>query len=185
MNPVVEFEGPDNSELDKAESFVQETSLSKSERFIFKEQKAHKTFVGSIGETMIQGLLPLNHKTSAEMDDIRNYDFLVGNLKIEVKTTERRYVPKPEWDNKMFLDDSDKNFDVVVFVSVIVPVRGDIRRFFCGWLTKQEFIDKSKHFDKGEYDPTNQITMRAESWNVRISECRPLEEFLRLIKGVN
>ena len=44
------------------------------------------------------------------------------------------------------------------------------------WLTKEEYFDKANLLKKGEIDPSNNFTVKADCYNLKISELRKMKE---------
>ena len=96
-----------------------------------------------------------------------NYDMKVGDTRIDVKTKQTSVKPLPHYECSIAAFNTKQDCDGYAFVRVL-------NDFSIGWflgvLTKQDYFDKATFLKKGDVDPSNNYTVKADCYNVRIDE---------------
>ena len=96
-----------------------------------------------------------------------NYDIKVGDMRIDVKTKQTSVKPLPHYECSIAAFNTKQDCDGYAFVRVL-------NDFSIGWflgvLTKQDYFDKATFLKKGDVDPSNNYTVKADCYNVRIDE---------------
>lgn len=121
--------------------------------------------VGLLGEEIVKKFFNVPVK-----QDEAGYDFDIVSpegWKLEVKTKERSVKPKPNYECSVAQFNHTQDCDLYVFVSVLNDYSTG---WICGWLTPEDFKKKSTKFKKGDKDPSNNFTFRADCYNIKISE---------------
>jgi len=121
--------------------------------------------VGLLGEEIVKKFLGIPVKQDKASYDYDLIDW--GDQKIEVKTKERSVAPKPEYECSVALYNAKQDCDLYVFVSVLNDFS---KGWVCGWLSPEDFKKKAKKFKKGDKDPSNNFTFRADCYNIKIKD---------------
>lgn len=121
--------------------------------------------VGLIGEEIVKKYfkIPVNQDEAGYEYDIVDSE----DRTLEVKTKERSVAPKPEYECSVACFNATQDCDLYVFVSVLNDFS---KGWICGWLTPKEFKRKAKKFKKGDKDPSNNFTFRADCFNIKIKD---------------
>ena len=121
--------------------------------------------VGLIGEEIVK-----KHFKIPVAQDEAGYEYdLIHPEKgrLEVKTKERSVVPKPNYECSVAKYNAKQDCDLYVFVSVLNDFS---KGWVCGWTTPKKLKRKAKSFKKGDKDPSNNFTFRADCLNIKISD---------------
>lgn len=119
--------------------------------------------------------------TNYPKDSICNdYDFLVGEVGIDVKTKIRNRLTELYFEASI-TDSSHQKCDYYVFVSVVKtdkdswpPVRGDI----VGFMSKKEYFEKATYHKKGDYDAGSGFYFKADCWNLDYKDLHPMSDLV-------
>lgn len=168
----------------RAWSKMKQANRRSGHNFVHKEHQTAKSFTGFLCE---EGPLSWEGARASSGDDVYDYDLEINGYKIEVKGTQTKYHPKPNFDCKLW-GYHDQQFDFVVFCRAVTrdyPVTKDSydEIIVVGWISKEDFSRKSKKWKKGDYDPSNGQTMKGDSENVLISDLRPISELKDILYG--
>lgn len=130
------------------------------------------------GEGNIAGVLGelcfLEHYKNAKMSNTYDYDILLNGYKIEVKTKVRTVAPKSFYECSVANFNTKQNADYYYFVSLLVQNKNYLKGFLLGGLSKKEYFSTAKELKKGMIDPSNNFTVKADCWNLPISNLRSL-----------
>jgi len=96
-----------------------------------------------------------------------DYDITVGEYRVDVKTKQTTVEPRPFYECSVADFNTKQNCDAYAFVRVLKDYSV---AWFLGVLTKQEYFDKAVFLKKGQVDPSNNFTVRADCYNVRIDQ---------------
>jgi hypothetical protein len=121
--------------------------------------------VGLLGEEIVKKFFNVPVK-----QDEAGYEFDIvspDGLRLEVKTKERSVVPKLNYECSVARYNDKQDCDLYVFVSVLNDYS---KGWVCGWLSPKSFKKKSTKFKKGDKDPSNNFTFRADCRNIKISD---------------
>ena len=122
------------------------------------------SIAGFIGEQIVLSVLGGVWKNSYDYDII-----LDDGKKIEVKTKQTSAVPKLHYDCSISNFNTKQKCDMYAFTRVHKDYSVG---WFLGMLNKKEYFDKAVFMKKGSLDPANGYTVRADCYNVPISELR-------------
>ena len=119
---------------------------------------------GFIGEQIALSVL------GGEWSNTYDYDMVSPDgKKIDVKTKQTSVEPLPHYDCSIAKFNTKQDCDAYVFVRV----KNDFSvGWYLGTLGKQEYFDNARYLKKGEVDPSNNFTVRANCYNVAISELK-------------
>ena len=102
-------------------------------------------FVGLIGEMVVKDIFNKPMEFVSGYDG--GYDFMLGDLKVDVKTMGRNVDVKDYYVNNFVGHQKDYDCDIYIFTSLnkqtsILTI--------CGWVTKEELFNRSEFYEKGE-----------------------------------
>jgi len=117
---------------------------------------------GFLGEQIVLSVLGGAWKNSYDYDIV-----LDSGEKIEVKTKQTSATPKPFYDCSISNYNTKQKCDIYAFTRVLNDFS---KGWFLGMLTKENYFDKATFLKKGQIDPANNYTVRADCYNVPISE---------------
>jgi len=117
---------------------------------------------GFVGEFVAQKVL------GGKIENTYQYDLVLENgKKVDVKTKQTGFEPKPEYDCSVSSISKIQDCDTYAFVRV----KNDLTTaWFLGSIDKKKFFRKAKHFKKGEVDESNGYTVKADCWNLKIKD---------------
>ena len=122
--------------------------------------------LGSLGEVIVQQHL------NASPSNTFDYDLVHEGRRIDVKTKRCDSEPLSHYDCSVAAHGSDQDCDEYVFVRILHNLK---RAWILGKISKQDFYDKACRHSKGEVDPSNNYTFRADCYNIPISELQEVE----------
>tara|TARA_R100000951_G_scaffold32121_1_gene27434 strand:+ start:1748 stop:2254 length:507 start_codon:yes stop_codon:yes gene_type:complete len=100
--------------------------------------------VGLIGEIMTKELFNIKHEWQSGFDG--GFDFIYKGKKIDVKTMGRTVNPKPFYINNFVAFQKEFDCDCYIFNSINKKTN---ELTICGWVTKQDLLDKAFFCEKG------------------------------------
>lgn len=134
-------------------------------------RKGSGNVVGFLGELMVEEYLKQH---GAIEDNTYNYDISFENIKLEIKTKERRGSPKPEYDCSIAKYNTKQQCDWYFFVSID---NNHNYAWLLGAEKKADYFAKAREYKKGDIDPSNGFVFKADCFNVAISELSSPEDF--------
>lgn len=103
-----------------------------------------------------------------EIADTRDYDILRPNgRKADIKTKRCSSIPLPHFECSIANFNTQQNCDDYVFVRVMNDFS---KAWVLGELPKEEYFQKAKFYQQGQFDPRNRWRCKADCYNVAISE---------------
>jgi len=123
-------------------------------------RKGEGSLVAYIGEEVVKNVL------NGEIKDTYDYDIVYQNTKVDVKTKERAVAPKPYYECSVADFNTRQDCDEYAFVSVLNTLE---EAWYLGKITKPDFYKKAVFHRKGELDPANNFTFKADCYNIPIS----------------
>lgn len=120
--------------------------------------------VGFIGEIIVSEYL------GVDLNNTYDYDLVYMNVKCDVKTKECTSPPKINYDCSIASYNTKQKCDAYIFVRVC-----GYKAWILGWLSKKEYFEKSIFLRKGQKDPSNNFTVKANCYNVKIEKLRSIE----------
>ena len=121
-------------------------------------------FVGLIGEILTKNFFDLNHKYTSGFDG--GFDFEYKGKKIDVKTMGRTVNMKPYFVHNFIGFQKDFDCDIYIFNSLNKKTNN---LEICGWVTKDELINKSSFYKKGDTrnrDDGSSFKMKADTYEI-------------------
>lgn len=133
--------------------------LGKLNRSITRGQGNLAGFVGEhIAHKVLGG-------TFANLEKNIDYDLVIDEKRVDVKTKRTGYTPKPNYDCSINTYYKQK-CDYYAFVRV----HNDMTHgWFLGWYPSEKYYEDSTHYKKGDKDPSNNFTFKADAYNLPIS----------------
>ena len=116
---------------------------------------------GFIGEQLALKVL------GGAWENTYDYDLKVNDIRIDVKTKQTSVKPLPHYECSIAAFNTKQDCDGYAFVRVLNDFSVG---WFLGVLTKQDYFDKATFLKKGEVDPSNNYTVKADCYNVRFDE---------------
>lgn len=144
---------------------AKERSFEADKRTYFKENRE----IGFIGEEVFQTVF-----SDAEFAHKYGYDFNWRTFRVEVKSKRRNVYPLESYEAtvpKYRLD--NQHCDIFVFMSFIKTNEA----FILGWITYNDFKQKSILRDKGFKDKNN-VTYREGTYDLKIKELKRFDMLL-------
>jgi hypothetical protein len=123
--------------------------------------KGQGSLAGFIGEQVVIQIL------GGKWENTYDYDINVNDVRVEVKTKQTTVQPLPHYECSVAAFNVKQNCDAYAFVRVLKDFS---MGWFLGVMKKDEFFEKAKKLKKGEVDPSNNFTVRADCYNLRIDE---------------
>jgi len=126
--------------------------------------------VGAIGEVIVADII------GATEANTYNYDLVKDGNRIDVKTKRCNTKPKSNYDCSVASHGSKQDCDSYVFVRILTDLS---KAWILGSIGKQDYYARATRYKKGQIDPSNGFTFKADCYNLPISELEPINE----IKG--
>ena len=125
-----------------------------------KEQQ----LVGLIGEVLTKNAFNIEHKFTKGFDG--GFDFEYKGKRIDVKTMGRTVDMKPYFVHNFIGFQKEFDCDIYIFNSLNKRTN---KLELCGWVTKEELLDKSLFYKKGyvrNRDNGTSFKMRADTYEI-------------------
>lgn len=118
--------------------------------------------VGFIGEEIALSCL------GGEATNTYDYDLVLEDgTKVDVKTKSTSVTPLSHYDCSVAAYNTKQRCDAYAFVRV----KNDLSvGWYLGILPKDKYLEIAERFDKGDVDPANGFVIKADCYNVKISE---------------
>ena len=122
--------------------------------------------VGFIGEQIAQEVL------GGKNENTYDYDLVLDNgTTVDVKTKQTGYVPQPDYDCSVAAFNTKQACDYYCFVRV----KSDLTKgWYLGVYKKEDYYKNAQFLKAGEYDPSNKFTVKADCYNIKISDLQQL-----------
>ena len=125
------------------------------------------SIAGFIGEQLAHSCL------GGVIENTYEYDIIMGDgTLVDVKTKQTSFTPLPYYDCSIANYNTKQKCDAYAFVRIK-------RDFTIGWylgiIRKEEYFNRATFYKKGEVDPSNNYTVKADCYNLDIAA---LEEHL-------
>ncbi len=97
-----------------------------------------------------------------------NYDIKTSNgLTVDAKTKRCSSKPCQEYECSVAAFNTFQKCDIYAFVRIL---NNYSKAWFLGWMKKVEYFEKAKFMKKGQIDPANGFSVRADCYNLKICE---------------
>ena len=129
--------------------------------------------IGFLGEYITREAL------GCTQDNTYHQDLLLGDIKIDVKTKATSVKPLDIYDCSVTSCNATQQCDIYVFTRIIKTYE---KGWVLGWLTTEDYFKKARFLKKGEVDPSNKYTVKADCYNVAINELNSINDLLTMGK---
>ena len=150
---------------DNIMSVANEWSTFKGNRFSIRSDGGNR-LVGDIAEVVFQSLYP-NAKRISNIDT--NADFLLKDKRIDVKCKDRTVDCKPFYEVSIETRQLEFNVDWYAFFSFN---KKTCVIQFLGWISKDDYISKSRPLKKGDVDYSNGWVVNVDCNNLKVCELK-------------
>ena len=123
--------------------------------------------VGAIGEIIVADAIGANESNTYDYDLVRDGE------RIDVKTKRCNTRPFPHYDCSVAAHGTPQNCDSYVFVRILTDTS---RAWILGAIPKSDFYTKATKYKRGDIDPTNGFTFKADCYNLPISELSDVKQ---------
>jgi len=123
--------------------------------------------VGAIGEVVVADALDASEANTYD------YDLLKNGNRIDVKTKRCRSKPFPHYECTVTAHGSKQDCDTYIFVRIL---NDNTTAWILGGISKEEFYEKATRYKRGDVDPSNDFTFKADSYNLPISELHDVQQ---------
>jgi hypothetical protein len=118
--------------------------------------------VGFIGEQVALSIM------GGSWSNTYDYDLVTKDgKKVDVKTKQTTVPPRSYYECSVATFNTSTNCDAYAFVRVKNTLD---TAWFLGVMDKQEYYKKATPLKKGDVDPSNNFTVRADCYNLKIEE---------------
>ena len=107
------------------------------------------------------------HILGGNWDNTFDYDLVSNDIKVDVKTKQTSVKPLPHYECSIAKLNTKQKCDAYAFVRILNDFS---KGWYLGVLTKEDYYDKATFLRKGDVDPSNNYTVKADCYNVRIDE---------------
>lgn len=129
---------------------------------------------GFVGEYMLMEYLDINPDEAHHQT--YDYDVMYKGVTVDVKTKRTKVKPRDYYECSIAAYNTTQNCQAYVFIRV----RNDFKvGWILGYLPKKVYFDKSKFMVKGEVDPANNFTVKADCYNLPISALSCVSDFIK------
>jgi len=115
---------------------------------------------GFLGEEIVRKVL------GGEDHNTRDYDLVVNDKKIDVKTKKTSVTPKSNYECSVADVTRKQDCDYFAFVRVL---NDQSVGWFLGLKERDEYYNEAVYLTKGEHDPSNNYFVKANCYNLPIS----------------
>ena len=130
--------------------------------------KGDGNLIGFLGEEVANDILKGNIKNSYDYDIILN----TGKT-VDVKTKKTTVEPKQYYDCSVAAFNTKQKCDYYCFVRI----KDDLS---CGWFLgiydKKDYFKDADFLKKGQIDPSNNFTVKADCYNMKINQLKEYNE---------
>ena len=119
---------------------------------------------GFLGEEIVKNFLHAEEKNSYD------YDIVLPNKKtIDVKTKRTTVKPKKFYECSIAAYNIKQKCDCYIFCRILNDMS---KGWVLGYMEKEEYFNKATLLKKGQVDPSNNFTVKADCYNLPISKLR-------------
>ncbi len=147
-------------------------SLSKAEemgRLRNSITGGEKNVFGFLGEEIVSKYL------GCSMANTYEYDLICGDKFLEIKTKDTTAYPKGGYEVSVAEYNTKQRCDHYVFTRILTDMS---MGWILGYMPKEEYFYRARKLVEGEMDGTNNFIVKADCWNMYISDLKPINELL-------
>lgn len=104
-----------------------------------------------------------------------DYDIFQDNIAWDIKTKRCTSRPKPHYECSVASLNTHQKCTRYAFVRLHIKNDSWYRAYILGWLDKDDYYKKAKFLKKGDIDPDNNFVVKANCYNVKISDLNTFE----------
>jgi len=104
-----------------------------------------------------------------------DYDVIADGITYDVKTKRCTSPPKPHYEVSVANYNTSQKCDRYIFTRVGYRNGKFGHCFILGWKTPRQYYADAVKLNKGDVDPSNNYTVRADCWNMKISDLNSVE----------
>ena len=136
--------------------------------------KGKGNIVAFLGEEIV------NEYLKGEIKNTKDYDIMHNGHRYDVKTKRCTSEPKPEYDCSVAAYNTVQKCDAYIFVRVQQNKTTNKweRAWICGYYGKDKYYEDARKLFKGQRDGSNWFKVRANCYNLPISDLNPIEELV-------
>ena len=123
--------------------------------------------VGAIGEVIVADAIDGTHSNTYDYDLVRDGE------RIDVKTKRCNTRPFPHYDCSVAAHGAKQDCDSYIFVRILTD---SSQAWILGHISKKEFYTKATKYKRGDVDPANGFTFKADCYNLPISELSDVKQ---------
>jgi hypothetical protein len=129
---------------------------------------------GAYGEEIVYALLGRNR-----LKEVMNYDYDFEMIKtgetFDVKSKRTGVVPLPNYECSVSGWNTRQRTDYYIFTRV----KSDwTMGWVLGYYPKKEFFEECTEYKKGDKDPSNNFTFKADAYSLPISQLKDIKDFM-------
>lgn len=164
--------------------------IEKTPVFKYSHRKEAANEVGIIGEIVVEDYL-ISNNVYVVYDNLTTHDYRLKNNKtIDVKTKDRTVVPQSFYECSVPLynhEHQQPNFYIFVSLLRSRGVEG-LHRFtnayIVGAARQIDIEEKGVKWLAGQTDPSNDTTFWTDCLNIKVYDCKPVEEVVEIWKNL-
>ena len=127
---------------------------------------------GFIGEEIVNAFI------GGKINNTYDYDIVKDEVKIDVKTKRCTSRPKEYYECSIAKLSTHQKCDRYIFVRVLWNKSRPNewkKAWILGQMDKKEYLKNARFLKKGEVDKSNNFTVKADCYNLKISDLHPVE----------
>ena len=128
--------------------------------------KGQGNLAGFVGEQVVADYYGFTIKNTYDYDLVTK-----GGKKVDVKTKRTTVEPKPYYECSIAAFNTKQKCDTYFFVRVSNDMK---TAWILGYKMKDEYFQQAKFLKKGDIDPDNNFTVKADCYNLPIYELEQL-----------
>ena len=117
---------------------------------------------GILGEYIVHQHLP-----NSLWKNTYDYDLIEDGKKIDIKTKRSKYEPLEFYDVAIAETSLHQDCDEYIFVTILNDMS---KAWIVGGMKHKKYFEKARYMKKGEIDPSNNFTVKANCYNLQIKE---------------
>lgn len=103
------------------------------------------------------------------------FDMVLNNFKVEIKTKDRTIEPSSHFECSISTHNPNQETDFYFFVSLLRQGDDYTKGYLLGYMDKDTYFKKAIMRKKGDIDPSNNFTVKHDCWNLPISQLNQIK----------
>ena len=153
------------------EIFITDEMLDRAKKKAIEMGKINNSICS--GEGNLAGFVgeqAANEVINGKINNTYDYDITDQIDFWDVKTKRCTTRPRPNYECSVAAFNTKQKCSKYVFVRLLHEGNTYIKAYILGWMTKEDYYKKAKFLKKGDFDPDNNFVVRADCYNVKISD---------------